>query len=55
MQNFSTKAYTESGVAVRMVLCLLCLNIKKHELVNKNNTKLVSKPCDRCGQKGGLS
>jgi len=54
MKNFSTKIYTESGVAVRMVFCLLCLGAKQADLVNKNKTSLVSKPCDRCGKKGGF-
>ena len=45
--NYQAKVYTETGVKVSRVLCLLCLGAMRRDLVNKN-TKLTQKPCERC-------
>jgi hypothetical protein len=46
--NFSALVYTERGTRVRKVMCLAHLSIRRHDLVNKNATNLVRKPCDYC-------
>lgn len=46
--NYEAKVYTETGSRVTKVLCLSHLGSHKHDLVNKNSTKLVQKPCDFC-------